>query len=81
MCRIENATGTEKITWYHNNIALDTGFTVDDEGNEIKNNDKYEAEFSAAKGASLYVIGVKERDDGTYKVHVENGFRRYFCSV
>merc|ERR1712226_66716 len=78
VCRIENATGTEKVTWYHNNIALDTGFTVDDEGNEIKNNDKYEAELSVAKGASLYVIGIKERDDGTYKVRVENSFGASF---
>ena len=29
LCRIENSTGNEKITWYHNNLQLDTGFTLD----------------------------------------------------
>ena len=74
LCRIENATGNEKITWFHNNIAIDTGFTVDSEGNEIKNNDKYEAEFNSVKGAILYIVGIKERDEGNYRVRVENSF-------
>ena len=74
LCRIENSTGNEKITWYHNNLQLDTGFTLDSEGNEIKNNDKYEAEFSAQKGASLYIVSIKPEDEGNYRVRVENSF-------
>ena len=74
LCRVENATGNEKITWYHNNIQIDTGFTVDSDGNEVKNNDKYEAEFTPEKGASLYIVGVKEIDQGSYRVRVENSF-------
>ena len=57
-CHIQNASGSETVTWYHNNVAIDTGFTLDSDGNEIKNNDKYEAEFNRERGASLYIVAV-----------------------